>query len=362
VRRRLLLADDSVTIQRVIELTFSRQDVDVITVSDGDQAIARIPIEKPDIVLADLGMPGRSGYEVCAFVKERPELAHIPVLLLAGAFEPVDEARVRQVRCDGVLVKPFEPPQVVARVRDLLGEAAAPTPAESTSTVAPPPLVQPPAPGAGAEPALARPEIGVPSAASPDRSLDQYFDRLDATFASFGGRGSVPPAGLSASELLSVPSTPMPAPPEEEAFVVPTIDELLGGALRNAAADASAQPRVMLPAIEPPEAPAAIAPAPAAARDDATGSPPPVGGSGNTIADTFNALFAVERGEADPSALRLTPSSARMEVTDQLVDEVSRRVLERLAPDAARAVVADVVSEIAERLVRSEIERIRNQR
>ena len=119
VMHKLLLADDSVTIQRVIELTFSGEDVQVVTVSDGEQAIARIPIERPDIVLADIGMPKRSGYEVAAFVKGRPDLAHIPVLLLAGAFEPVDEARAEQVKCDGVLVKPFEPQQVIARVREL---------------------------------------------------------------------------------------------------------------------------------------------------------------------------------------------------------------------------------------------------
>src|SRR4029453_11954828 len=93
VTHKLLLADDSVTIQRVVELTFSGEDVQVITVGDGEQAIARIPIERPDIVLADIGMPKRSGYDVSAFVKNRPDLWHIPVLLLAGAFEPVDDAR-----------------------------------------------------------------------------------------------------------------------------------------------------------------------------------------------------------------------------------------------------------------------------
>ncbi len=95
---KLLLADDSVTIQRVIELTFSGEDITIVTVGDGEQAIARIPIEKPDIVLADIGMPKRSGYDVAAFVKQHPELSHIPVLLLAGAFEPVDEARAKAGR------------------------------------------------------------------------------------------------------------------------------------------------------------------------------------------------------------------------------------------------------------------------
>jgi CheY-like chemotaxis protein len=91
----LLLADDSVTIQRVIELTFAEEDVQVVAVSDGDQAIERLESAPPDIVLADIGMPGRNGYEVARYVRQTPKLAHIPVVLLTGAFEPVDQASDR---------------------------------------------------------------------------------------------------------------------------------------------------------------------------------------------------------------------------------------------------------------------------
>jgi CheY-like chemotaxis protein len=92
VTHTLLLADDSVTIQRVIELTFADEDVQVVAVSDGDQAIARLESAPPDIVLADIGMPGKNGYEVARYVKQSPKLSHIPVVLLTGAFEPVDQA------------------------------------------------------------------------------------------------------------------------------------------------------------------------------------------------------------------------------------------------------------------------------
>ena len=124
----LLLADDSVTIQRVIELTFADEDIRVIAVGDGQQAIDRITADPPDIVLADTGMPERDGYEVATFIKEDPALAHIPVVLLTGAFEPVDEDRVRQGGCDSVLVKPFEPQVVIDRVRELLGSRTPPRP------------------------------------------------------------------------------------------------------------------------------------------------------------------------------------------------------------------------------------------
>src|SRR5712671_5509130 len=119
---RLLLADDSVTIQRVIELTFADEDIDVITVGDGQQAIDRLDADPPDIVLADVDMPKRDGYEVAAYVKSRPKLAHIPVVLLTGAFEPIDQARADAAGSSDVLAKPFEPQMVINRVKDLLGK------------------------------------------------------------------------------------------------------------------------------------------------------------------------------------------------------------------------------------------------
>jgi CheY-like chemotaxis protein len=118
--KTLLLADDSVTIQRVIELTFTHEDVRVISVSDGRRAVQWMEGEWPDIVLADVNVPEVDGYALAAHVKQSPRLQHVPVLLLAGAFEPVDQTRVAQIGCDGVLIKPFEPQQLVARVRELL--------------------------------------------------------------------------------------------------------------------------------------------------------------------------------------------------------------------------------------------------
>ena len=136
---KLLLADDSVTIQRVIELTFADEDVVVVAVSDGDQAIARLEASPPDIVLADIGMPGKNGYEVAQYIRQSPRLAHIPVVLLTGAFEPVDQERAAAAGCDGVLAKPFEPQLVIGRVKELLArKRRAP---EAIAADVPPPIV-----------------------------------------------------------------------------------------------------------------------------------------------------------------------------------------------------------------------------
>ena len=102
----LLLADDSATIQRVVELTFASEDIDVVTVGDGTQAIEAIERDAPDIVLVDVSMPGRDGYEVASFVRSDPARDRIPVVLLTGAFEPLDESRCGAIGRHEVLVKP----------------------------------------------------------------------------------------------------------------------------------------------------------------------------------------------------------------------------------------------------------------
>ena len=184
----LLLADDSVTIQRVIELTFADEDIKVVAVSDGDQAIAKLDAAPPDIVMADIGMPGKNGYEVAEYIKHSPRLAHIPVVLLTGAFEPVDQAKADAAGCDGVLAKPFEPQLVIGRVKELLARPVRP-PASPHANVAPP------APVAGAwAKSLVDPLLAAGKPAAGAAKLDEYFDRLDAAFAGLStGSPSEPP-------------------------------------------------------------------------------------------------------------------------------------------------------------------------
>lgn len=116
----LLVADDSQTVRRIVEMACAGHDVDVVAVADGDGAIAEISQHPPDIVLADIEMPGRNGYEVAAFVKGRADLSHIPVLLMAGMYEPADEARASALGCAEVLIKPLRPQVVVDRMRHWL--------------------------------------------------------------------------------------------------------------------------------------------------------------------------------------------------------------------------------------------------
>ncbi|MFY9222448.1 MAG: response regulator [Blastocatellia bacterium] len=134
---KILLADDSITIQKVVNLTFSDEGIEVVTVGNGELAVRRLNEVQPDIVLADIYMPGKSGYEVCEYIKTNPQYSHIPVLLLVGAFEPFDPTEAIRVKADGHLTKPFESRALVATVNRLIAsspkKAVTPAPTQAPS-------------------------------------------------------------------------------------------------------------------------------------------------------------------------------------------------------------------------------------
>ena len=120
-KRKLLLADDSMTIQKVVNLTFADEGIEVFTVGNGNAAIEKLPEIQPDLVLADVHMPGLTGYEVCEQIRRNPQFADIPVMLLVGSFEPFDETEARRVGANDFLTKPFQSiRQLVQKVTTLL--------------------------------------------------------------------------------------------------------------------------------------------------------------------------------------------------------------------------------------------------
>ena len=377
----LLLADDSVTIQRVIELTFADEDVNVIAVSDGDQAIQRIEAEPPDIVLADIGMPGKNGYEVAQHIRQSPRLAHIPVVLLTGAFEPVDQARAAEAGCDGVLAKPFEPQLVIGRVKELLAkshqkaDASAAAPRTETARGGwPPAAPEPVAPAAAPAPAAAQP-----------LELHDYFDRLDAAFA------NLTPAAKPAPAAPAAP--PPPAPDidwfgEHAAAPAPPAAPWEFATPADAPPASAPPPAQAFPAFEPPEevapAPSAEAPvpfsfggdvppvAPPAPHDVPPPAgpafvPPPLAATGQRaalppLADAFAALLAAEQDEPVAADVPLwRAASIAPGAEDAMIEEITRRVLDRLSDQVVRETVGEIVSRVAEELVRQEIERIKAQ-
>jgi CheY-like chemotaxis protein len=138
--KKILLADDSITIQKVVELTFSDGDYEVTAVNNGAKAIQKLAEMRPDIILSDIIMPEKNGYEVCEFVKSHPEYRNIPVILLTGTFEPFDPDRADKAGCDAVVTKPFESQSLIHKVEELVQASqnmAAPEP-EPAAAIADP--------------------------------------------------------------------------------------------------------------------------------------------------------------------------------------------------------------------------------
>jgi CheY-like chemotaxis protein len=116
-----MIADDNTNIQKMVVLAFEERGIDVVAVGNGEAAVRRLADANPDLILADVFMPVRNGYEVCEFVKKDSRFSHVPVILLVGAFDPLDEKEARRVGADGVLKKPFVPPDpLIAMVMSAL--------------------------------------------------------------------------------------------------------------------------------------------------------------------------------------------------------------------------------------------------
>ena len=244
---RILVADDSVTIQKVVELTFSKEDFVLTQARSGEEAIRKAKEMRPDLVLLDLVMPDMNGYDVCAALRTEPALRSVPIIMLAGTFESFDQKRGTQAGANDVVTKPFESQVLVGKVKQLLfarslevaAAAAAPKPSADADTlkissapsvpvgagVLQPPPVE--SPLWAAPPPLAPIPPAAPETLSMDLgSLDLEPVALDASQLAplwVDGETLPLPESLSLDDLLATePSTP-PAAPRLEAPEVETV-------------------------------------------------------------------------------------------------------------------------------------------
>jgi CheY-like chemotaxis protein len=316
----LLFADDSVTMRRVMELTFAEQGLNVVTVSDGQQAIDYIQTHRPSLALVSASLQRVNGFDVSRFVRDHAE-HRLPVLLLAGAFDHLDEARVRESGAAGVIVKPFEPAVVIKLVKELLGmKSTAPetpgaaSPSDSGRVVTGP---EGPStvPSASAQPQAPSPpdvkEVAWPpprmtpawptSPPSGDRRAGDYFDQLDAAFesldAQLAARTAPAPRPSSARQSTSSDDEKRAAASVPSAFADLNAAHVAGAATTSAGRATTPDHNPVFeidqdwftrtgrgsgPAGDVPLAPPAGASAPAAPDDDRSWAPK---GEGATAAD-----------------------------------------------------------------------------
>jgi CheY-like chemotaxis protein len=344
VRKTLLLADDSLTVRRVIEQTFADEPIEVVTVADGAAALVRLGANPPDVLLADIGMPEPDGYELALHVRRTPALAHIPVILLTGAFDPVDHARARDAGCAGVLVKPFDPQMLIGRVRQLL-EARRPPAAALVND----PAVQDTATEADVQPPDSERSMPLPiptlSAESKAAEVDDYFARLDRAFKALEAPGE----GDRRTDVGARPD------PRAAAGTNPVAEAQAGAETTRPArpgGDASHRGNAESTPAAPPEPATPVAPSAATAVAEDHNARPSA--TAPTLAGAFAALLAIEQGQPLPPAAKgWTPAPS-----PDALENIVRRVTEEIAEAVVRELAPAIVSDIAERLVREETARL----
>jgi len=222
---KILVADDNSNIQKMVGLALKDHGIDVVAVGNGEAAVRKISDVRPDLVLADVFMPVRNGYEVCRYVKSDSSLAHIPVILLVGAFDPLDEQEAQRVGADGVLKKPSVPPDpLISMVKSALVRASAgqvaslmdkpTTPAASVTAANDVPTVS----ALPTKPAAPQPEPFIEDI--PARPQGVKIDATNQPLA-FGKLLETSPATAEADIAFVTPSTKLPdrnwqAPAEEQ--------------------------------------------------------------------------------------------------------------------------------------------------
>jgi len=213
---RILVADDNSNIQKMVGLVLKDQGIDVIAVGNGEAAVRKISDIRPDLVLADVFMPVRNGYEVCKYVKDDASLAHIPVILLVGAFDPLDEQEAQRVGADGVLKKPFVPPDpLISMVKSALMRASSMQAAAVAEKAPVAAMVGTPAAVAGP----ASMKFAIPKEEAPAES-QAFVDEIPARPETLNIESSGKPMAFG-----SLMETPV-AEAEEAAYVAPVNPEL----------------------------------------------------------------------------------------------------------------------------------------
>ena len=372
--KKILLADDSITIQKVVELTFSEGDYQVFSVGNGSQALRKIHEVRPDIALLDVIMPEANGYEVCEKVKRNPETSWIPVLLLTGTFEPFDRKRADAAGANGHLTKPFESQMLISKVEELIagsrhpvieperlgrmeivaggitrleGEdpsmaeerqrGADPREADSARTVEPPRAADPaPAidPGGEVDGARVVDDDEEPELTRQSIVPDRFDVNDDAPAPADEGPRTV---RISSPWRGGAPETAPPREPAAESMpegTPETWDEL---ASDLATATVSEFPRE-------PSRPEAVTPPP----------PPqvvPFAAGGSAPGPSFETPVRGESPDAGQPPERLAP----LPLTSDEVDRLAARILQQMSDKVIREIAWEIIPELAESLIKQRI-------
>lgn len=319
---RILVADDSVTIQKVVELTLIRENVELVQARSGDEAMQKAREVKPDLMLIDHSMPGNAGLELCGAIRQDPQLKDVPIILMAGVSGNVDEAAARQAGATDVVSKPFESQVLIGKVKELLLGA----PAGVAGEMAAPALQEEMAVDTGETAFVLESEETIPEEIKIPAGVTGEEAPLEIVTGA-GGDEAIPTYDLSATEAVELP---------------------IEHALHEDAQPSSAPTQEL--AIEDMAA---------------------------AVGFGTSATQAVEEKPADPLPRpapieeALTAPAGPVSVPPDMVETLARQVSERVAAQIVQELRADllqrierllweVVPDLAEQLLTQEIQRIRD--
>ena len=410
--KRILLADDSITIQKVVELTFSDGDYEVTAVNNGNKAIQKLSEMRPDIILSDIIMPEKNGYEVCEFVKSHPEFRSIPVILLTGTFEPFDPDRADKAGCDAVVTKPFESQSLIHKVEELIehaktqaptdrspspqfGGGESPFAAETPAAAAPEapksdqfatgsfqsanetPFQEPPTGGGEtrAFPKMSFEDLSKPPeppAASsspwdepqPTSGETRAFPKM--TFEDLDKPAATPPTDARPSSAWD--EQPAPTGGETRAFPKMTFEDL------DKAAPPPPPPPAKPEPVEPPSW--TMAPEPPPSTPSMWDEPPAF--SGETKAFPKMSFEDLDKAAPPPppppplasaeepepkmeSPAMSTSPSSNNELSDEQVDRIARRVVQLMSDTVVRNIAWEVIPDLAEMVVKERIRQLESE-
>lgn len=397
--RKLLLADDSIAIQKVIDLTFTDEGMEVTAVGDGKDALEKLNQFTPDVVLADVYMPGLDGYALCRFIKENERFRGVPVMLLVGSFEPFDEAEAKRAGADDVVTKPFQSIRdLVSRVGLLVrherpapdvtanqdgdedtveaetsaGPAAETSPDQANVRV----FVEAPSMEPDATVLVEAPMMEMEPSQAPEHTCPPVIDLQTADTMQLEpvSESAVPPAETEFADTVELefvgegasyeagPTGSTPAPPEMKPLVeVSKFDDdgvLDLGDIDSFTAAAGEDDFVLdvdvdsvnlssEPAMAEPEAPVESVAAPVTS--GASLEP-----AEHNVHEPAVAGFTGKPTEATAFTPSVQPKSG--ELSPDVIEAISRRVVEQMSDKVVREIAWEVVPELSELLIKKRLE------
>ncbi len=325
--KHILLVEDSVTMQKVVQIAFAREDYQIVSTTNADEALVRCKEQRPDIVLADTSLPGKSGYDLAQALRADPAMKDVPILLLTGNFNPFDEIRAQRSGIDAHIVKPFDTQSIIDKVNTLVkgrpASGVAPI-AATAPTTAPPPEVKRPPVATPPAVATAKPiAVTPPAVTAAPKSGTPAVSPLEATRSTLHGIPQAQPGAAQAQARPAPPAAPVTA--------------------SSPARQAGSQPGVSTAPAHPPFA------------TEGSRMPEPVRASA-----AGSQLPQMPRPSLIPRAPVPAPVLAAMERIAARGAEYE--AIAKLSVEVISQIVWEVVPELAEVMIRAEVERLAKER